>query len=147
MNERAQDDGANTDERMLERVLVGEGTREILRMEARVRAAQLAGDAEALSQLIADDLLFVGPDGNLATKTMDIESHRSGVVRFLEHKPLELHVRRPSENLAIASLAAELSVSVHGQIHQGVFRYMRIWHQQSDGAWRVLAGQVGLVNR
>ncbi|MCZ4315860.1 nuclear transport factor 2 family protein [Comamonadaceae bacterium G21597-S1] len=147
MNEHAQDSGSDTDEQMFERVLVGECDREILQIEARLRAAQLTGDFETLSQLIADDLLFVGPDGNLATKNMDIESHRSGLVKFLRHEPLELHMRRPSADIAVASLTTELSVSVDGQVHQGVYRYMRVWHNKAGVRWQVLAGQVGLVNR
>ena len=147
MNECTQDGGSNIDERMFEQVLVGEGDRAILRMEARLRAAQLAGDAEALSQLIADDLLFVGPDGNLATKKMDIESHRNDLVKFLQHEPVELHMRRPSKDIAVVSLAAQLSVNVGGQIHEGLFRYMRVWHCKMDVGWQVLAGQVGPVNR
>lgn len=147
MNERTQDGSSNTDERLFEQVLVGEGDRTILQMEARLRAAQLAGDAEALSQLIAEDLLFVGPDGNLATKNMDIESHRSGLVKFMRHEPLELHLRKPSEDMAVASLAAELSVNVGGQVHEGVFRYIRFWHHRASVGWQVLAGQVGPVNR
>lgn len=149
MSKGTQGSCNDRDEQIFERVLVGEGEcdREILQMEARLRAAQLAGDVEVLFQLISDDLLFVGPDGNLVTKTIDIDSHRSGLVKFLRHEPLELHVRRPSTDVAVASLAAELSVDVGGQITKGLFRYTRIWRRNAGGQWEVCAGQVGLVNR
>ena len=36
---------------------------ELAAMEAELRAAQLSADVAALDRLIADDLLFTGPDG------------------------------------------------------------------------------------
>jgi hypothetical protein len=47
----------------LDAALVGAPDPEIVELEARLRAAQLAADVAALDVLIADDLLFVGPDG------------------------------------------------------------------------------------
>lgn len=47
-------------------VLVGEPggpTEDIVACEAAIRAAQLAADTAALDRLIAEDLLFTGPDG------------------------------------------------------------------------------------
>jgi hypothetical protein len=35
----------------------------MIELETRLRAAQLAADVAAPETLIADDLLFVGPDG------------------------------------------------------------------------------------
>jgi hypothetical protein len=49
----------------LDAALVGAPDPEIVELEARLRAAQLAVDVAALDVLIADDLLFVGPDGRL----------------------------------------------------------------------------------
>jgi hypothetical protein len=48
---------------------------EILQLEARLRLAQLTADVPTLDALIAEDLLFAGPDGALATKAMDLAGH------------------------------------------------------------------------
>jgi hypothetical protein len=45
--------------------------------EARLYTAMATSDVSELDMLIADDLLFVGPTGELATKAMDLEVHRS----------------------------------------------------------------------
>ncbi len=82
------------DAQPLDDVLVGAPDPEIVELEGRLRAAQLAADVAALDALIAEDLLFVGPDGRLATKSQDLEAHATGVVRFREHVPEELRVRR-----------------------------------------------------
>jgi ketosteroid isomerase-like protein len=118
---------------------------EILQLEARLRVAQLSADVHALDALIAEDLLFAGPDGALATKAMDLGAHASGAVRFRRHEPEALQVRRVGTDCAVASLRARLVVEVAGAEVSGTFRYTRVWAREGDGGWRVVAGQVGEV--
>ena len=100
------------DNSALEQVLVGMEDQEIISLEARIRTAQLNADLAALDELISDDLLFTGPDGQLGTKAQDIDAYRSGTVRFLEHIPQELRIRRVGANVAISSLRAKLAVDI-----------------------------------
>ena len=129
---------------VLDAVLVGEAQPEIVRLEAQLRAAQLAADTHSLAALIDDDLLFTGPDGQLATKAQDLDSHRSGVVRFREHEPLELRIRPVRRDVAIVALLARLAVEVNGQLLRGTYRYTRIWARTTEG-WRVVGGHVAEV--
>jgi ketosteroid isomerase-like protein len=129
----------------MEAVLVGASDPEIVELEARLRAAQLSADVVALERLIAEELLFAGPDGQLATKAQDLEAHRSGVVRFREHEPEELRVRRVGADVAIASLRARLAVEVAGTLSRGTFRYTRVWAREAGTSWRVVGGQVSAV--
>jgi ketosteroid isomerase-like protein len=134
-------DGATT----IERVLNGGADPEIAALEAELRAAQLAADVPALDRLIADELLFTGPDGRLATKAQDLEAHASGAVRFRSHEPEELRVRRVGKNVAIAALRARLAVEVGGTVARGTYRYTRVWAREKGGPWRVVAGHVSEV--
>jgi uncharacterized protein DUF4440 len=95
---------------VMEAAVVGEADSEIVALEAAIRNAQLAGDVTALDQLIADELLFTGPDGQLGTKIQDLEAHRWGAVRFRAHEPEELRVRRVGTDLAVSALRARLAV-------------------------------------
>lgn len=117
---------------------------EIVACEAVLRAAQLDGDVEALDRLIAEDLLFTGPDGRLATKAQDLAAHRSGMVRFLAHEPVELRVRRVGATVAVAALHARLRVRVQGAVAEGDFRYTRVWAREGGG-WCVAGGHVAAV--
>jgi ketosteroid isomerase-like protein len=130
----------------LEQVLVGRADPEIVLLEARIRAAQLGADLAALEELISDDLLFTGPDGQLGTKAQDIEAYRSGTVRFVGHVPEELRIRRVGADVAIASLRAQLTVDVAGNVSRGTYRYTRVWAREAGGAWRVVGGHVSPVN-
>jgi ketosteroid isomerase-like protein len=126
----------------IERVLVGAPDPEIVALEARLRSAQLTANVDVLDQLISDDLLFTGPDGNLATKSQDIEAHRSGAVRFRNHEPQELRIRRVGADVAIAALLAHLTVEVAGTLTSGTYRYTRVWQREEDRVWRVVGGHV-----
>jgi len=117
----------------------------IVAAEAKLRAAQLSADVVTLGALIADDLLFTGPDGELASEADDLAAHGSGVVRFREHKPEELRVRKVGADVAIAALRARLSVEVNGQLSSGTYRYTRVWARGEDGAWRVAGGHVSQI--
>ncbi len=130
----------------LAQVLVGKADPEIVLLEARIRAAQLNADLAALEELISDDLLFTGPDGQLGTKAQDIEAYRSGTVRFMAHVPEELRVRRVGADVALSSLRAQLTVDVAGNLSHGTYRYTRVWAREDGGAWRVVGGHVSLVS-
>jgi ketosteroid isomerase-like protein len=125
----------------LRNVLVGPEDPEIVRLDAELRAAQLTADVTALDRLIAEDLLFTGPDGELATKAQDLAAHRSGIVRIREHQPTELRIRRIGDNVAIAALCARLTVEVNGTTVRGTYRYTRVWARE-QGTWRVAGGHV-----
>jgi ketosteroid isomerase-like protein len=109
--------------------------------EARLYAAMLASDVADLDALIADDLLFCGPTGELATKAMDLELHRTGGTVFQELVPQDLDIRVCGEQLAIASAKVFLRGIYLGNAFAGDFRYMRVW-RHGDGGWRIVGGSV-----
>lgn len=130
---------------MMESVLIGAADPDIVACEAQLRAAQLTADIAALERLIADELLFTGPDGQLATKAQDLEAHRSGIVRFREHVPEELRIRRVGRDVAVAALRARLAVAVAGTLVRGTYRYTRVWARDGNASWRVVGGHVSTV--
>ena len=130
---------------LLTAVVVGDADPEIVALEARLRAAQLAADVAALDALIAEGLLFTGPDGQLATKAEDLAAHGSGAVRVRAHVPQELRVRRVNRDVAISALRTRLMVEVGGATVAGVYRYTRVWARAAGGAWQVVGGHVSAV--
>ncbi|RYZ04373.1 MAG: nuclear transport factor 2 family protein [Myxococcales bacterium] len=126
---------------LFQSVLVGDPDPEVTGLEAELRSAQLAGNVAHLDRLISAELLFTGPDGSLASKADDLAAHASGAVRFREHTPLELQVRRVGEDVAIVALLAKLKVEVNGSAVQGTYRYTRVWARE-QGGWRIVGGHV-----
>jgi hypothetical protein len=112
--------------------------------ETRLYAAMLASDVTELDVLIADELLFVGPTGELATKAMDLDLHRSGGTRFHELVPKELEIRVCSDQWAIAVAKVFLSGTYLGNDFAGDFRYLRVWVQGENG-WQIVGGSVSAI--
>jgi ketosteroid isomerase-like protein len=129
----------------MEAVLIGTPEPEIVMLEAQIRAAQLNADVATLDRLIADQLLFTGPDGQLGTKEQDLAAHGSGSVRFRTHEPEELRTRRIGETVVVSALRARLAVEVAGSLVQGIFRYTRIWAKENGGPWQVVGGHVSEI--
>jgi ketosteroid isomerase-like protein len=117
---------------------------QIRECERRLYAAMVASDVTELDALIADDLLFAGPTGGLATKTMDLELHRTGGTQFLELIPKELEIRVWSEHFALASAKIFLSGLFLGDAFAGDYRYMRVW-RNSDRGWQIAGGSVSAI--
>ena len=138
----------NIDTKGFDQALVGTDTddQEIVILEARIRVAQLGADLTALENLISDDLLFTGPDGQLGSKAQDLEAYRSGTVKFVAHVPEELRIRRVSANVAITSLRAQLTVQVAENLSRGTYRYTRVWARDDGRGWCVVGGHVSLVS-
>ena len=129
----------------LEAVLQGPSDPEIVALEAKIRDAQLAADIRSLEQMIAQELLFTGPDGQLGTRNQDLAAHASGVVRFRSHEPEELRIRRIGTDVAICALRTRLGVEVAGRLHNGTYRYTRVWAREEDQSWRVVGGHVSEI--
>ena len=112
--------------------------------EIHLYAAMLASDVTELDVLIADELLFVGPTGELATKAMDLDLHRSGGTRFHELVPKELEIRVCSDQWAIAVAKAFINGTYLGNDFAGDFRYLRVWGLGENG-WQIVGGSISAI--
>jgi len=117
---------------------------EIRGCEAQLCTAMLNSDLSALDVLIADDLLFVGPTGELATKAMDLELHRTGNTRFHELIPKELEIRVWSEQFVLVAAKVFLSGTYLGNAFSGDYRYIRIWRKDQNN-WQIAGGSVSAM--
>lgn len=99
------------------------------------------GDLDALDRLIDDRLLFLAPDGSIATKQLDLENYRSGaqIVRSARRKSLSVEAH--GDEIAVSTALVELALVFRGQPVEGSFQYIRTW-QKKAGTWRIIAGAV-----
>ncbi|MGB3199916.1 MAG: nuclear transport factor 2 family protein [Nodosilinea sp.] len=117
---------------------------QIRECETRLYTAMSTSDISELDILIADDLLFTGPTGELATKAMDLDLHRTGGTQFHELVPKELEIRVWSEHFALASAKLFLNGTYLGNAFSGDFRYMRVWRRGKSG-WQIVCGSVSAM--
>ena len=117
---------------------------QIRKCEARLYTAMSASDVPELDELMADDLLFAGPTGELATKAMDLDLHRTSGTQFHEFVPKDLEIRVWSEHFVLASARIFLSGTYLGSNFAGDYRYMRVWRRGKSG-WQIVGGSVTAI--
>ncbi|MGE8225091.1 MAG: nuclear transport factor 2 family protein [Stenotrophomonas sp.] len=111
--------------------------------EERLRVAMLQSDVAALDELIDDDLMFVGPGGEIFTKQDDLQLHRSGTQRLSQADWLAVEVRHYGA-VCITVVTAQLSGTFLAEPFSGRFPYVRTWAER-EGIWRVVAGSVSVI--
>ena len=118
--------------------------REILDGEESLRLADVseAPDTSAiLEELLDDNLLMVGPQGQLVDKSFIVEAHRPPKKqRFLDVKLSEFMVRTLDESNAIVCCRGDYKT----KDSEFSMRFVRFWQKTSEG-WRVVAGSVNAL--
>ena len=111
--------------------------------ERRLQAAQLAGDVQALDELLDDRLIFTfGAD--TATKADDLEVHRTGaqIMNKLEEEELTVLVEGAT---GVTWFLGLVEGSVHGSPFAARMRYTRTWVRSDSHGWRVIAAHASVV--
>lgn len=115
----------------------------INRYEAELRAAMLANDVDALSELLDDDLIFTGPDGQILSKEDDLSVHRGKLLHLHQLDLFETRIHPIGEMIAVTTKAI-LNGHFESTPFDGTFAYTRLW-RQSDGCWRVIVGHAAKI--
>lgn len=108
-------------------------------------AAQVKGDAEALNKMWADNYVFVGPDGSVATKAQRLDSMKSGDTKIESLAYDEMSVRSNAEGTGAILIGRATVKGVNlGKPANGQFRMTQVWSKTKDG-WRLASGQVTAI--
>lgn len=117
-------------------ILVNE--QKILEVEKQLLEAMKTSDIKMLDQLLHDDLLFVLPSGEVITKEIDLETHKSENLVFEEITSSIDSIKQIGEN-AVVTLSLKIAGKMLEQNFEGNFRYLRVW-KMSDNQLKVIAG-------
>ncbi|WP_412538454.1 nuclear transport factor 2 family protein [Longispora sp. K20-0274] len=113
--------------------------------ERRLQAAQLAGDADALDQLLDDRLVFtLGVDGRTYRKQDDLELQRSGAQSLSRVDEEELRVLVVG-GTGVTWFLGTLAGTFRGESFEARMRYTRTWVRDEAGGWRVVAAHASAV--
>jgi ketosteroid isomerase-like protein len=115
----------------------------IEKYETALQAAMLAGDVEALAQLLDDALVFTGPDGKILSKDDDLSIHRSRTLR-LERLELYEMKAHPIGDMILTTTKAMLAGHFGSTPFDGIFAYTRVWRRSGE-LWRVVAGHAAQI--
>lgn len=110
----------------------------ILETEKQLLEAMKASDVGMLDRLLHEDLLFILPTGEVITKALDLETHKSGNLVIEEMTSTIDSVKIIEENIVVA-LTSKLKGKMSEQNFEGNFRYIRVW-KLFDDQLKVIAG-------
>ncbi|GIH24047.1 hypothetical protein Aph01nite_23570 [Acrocarpospora phusangensis] len=107
--------------------------------ERRLQAAQLAGDADALDDLLDDRLIYTGgPDGARYTKQDDLEIQRSRRQRLTKVEEEDLIVFVEGHT-GVTWFLGTLQGTFAGTPFSARLNFTRTWLYTPDSGWRVIA--------
>lgn len=110
----------------------------VLATENSLLEAVKSSDVARLEEMLHEDLLFHLPNGQMLTRAMDLEAHRSGNV-LVNTITASDYVVNIIEDTAVVSVLIETAGSLFGQAMAGKFRYIRVWKSYERGL-KVIAG-------
>lgn len=110
----------------------------ILQNEARLLIATETNDVVELDRLLHDELQFTDQRGQLITKPMDLEVHRSGKL-IIDMLSVKEHKINLISGVAVVSSLIYLMGRYTDQVFAGTFRYNRVW-KNDGGTWQVITG-------
>lgn len=116
---------------------------EIKRLEEELRLAMLDNNVSKLDELINDSLVFTTPDGNVATKNMDLEAHRNKTQKMSELTPSDQNIK-VYDNSAVVTVRMKITGTFNGIDISGLYQYLRVW-QKTNEKWSIIAGSVTKV--
>ena len=113
---------------------------EIVERETALLHAITTNDVALLDDLLHDDLLFNGPDGQTGTKAQDLANYRSGGIQLRRADASDRLIRAVGDDVVVA-VTVTLEGTYLGMRADGRYRYLRVW-KRIGGAWRVIGGSV-----
>ena len=118
---------------------------QIIKAEERLRLAMLQSDVDALSELLAPELIFTNHLGQVMSKEDDLEAHRSGIAKIDVLTPSEEHIQLIN-GVAIVSVRVYLAGSYADTPFEGDLRFTRIWATASNERWHIIAAHSSLIS-
>lgn len=111
--------------------------------ERRLQAAQLAGDVDALDELLDDRMIFTfGAD--TFTKDNDLELHRTGAqtITTLEEEQLTVLVEGAT---GITWFLGTVEGTTQNAPFAARMRYTRTWIHDDSRGWRIIAAHASIA--
>ncbi|MGE8244317.1 hypothetical protein D3C87_519280 [compost metagenome] len=99
--------------------------------ENQLFLAQLASNVDALDQLLFDNLIAIAPTGQMLTKEMDLNAHRTKAM-IIEEASTEIDDIRITGDTALSVVTMTAKGKVMGAPLEGKFRYFRVWKYVDD---------------
>lgn len=117
----------------------GDIERKIRDLQNQFDKAQVEGDFETIENLLAPDIMFIGPKGYITDVEEWLTVHRNGEYKQSVMKSIDADVRVYG-NTAILYDLKNSECEYKGEVINGIFRTTQVWIKQQD-RWQLTSVQ------
>jgi len=128
--------GQGAHSKHMPRVPKREAKDQIEDLEAQFAKAQLAGDAAAMDKLLSDDYLGINSNGEVSTKTQQLDHIRMRRLVVTSAKTLDSKIKVAGQ-IAIVTSLVELEGTLDGAVLRGNYRYTRVYQRGPNNVWKI----------
>jgi ketosteroid isomerase-like protein len=111
-----------------------------LRADKARLAAMMAGDGNALAELMSDQLRFVHSDGRVESKADYVKNLMAGDTAYADAKTSDLETTQVSPDVVVVLGVQEMRKRLGPTWSDVKLRYLAVWRNE-NGKWRMVAWQ------
>ena len=115
----------------------------VLRVEQRFTAALLKRDNIEFAELLADDLVHIGLEGQIAGKAEYMTFFKQGAWKYKKYEPTGVAVKVLGD-IAVVTGRVERTIIVNDRETTGAFTFTHVWSRAGD-RWRLTSSHVTSV--
>ena len=112
-------------------------------VEQRFTEALLKKDAVAVDELLADDLVHISFEGQVAKKAEYLAFFREGPWQYRKYEPSAMAIKVLG-NVAVVTGRVNRTIVINNNETTGTFAFTHVWSRVAD-RWRLTSSQVTTV--
>ncbi|HEX6730861.1 MAG TPA: nuclear transport factor 2 family protein [Pyrinomonadaceae bacterium] len=115
----------------------------VKRLEERYTVALIKRDDAEFDQLLADDLIHIGFEGQIANKSEYMAFFKHGTWKYTKYEPSNVAIK-PIGNVAVVTGRVQRTIFVNNKETTGAFAFTHVWLRTED-RWRLTSSHVTSV--
>lgn len=115
----------------------------ILALEQRYNAGLLNKNEKEFGELLAEDLIHVGFEGQMAGKNEYMSFFKTGAWRYLKYQPSNVSIKILTD-AAVVTGRVDRVIKINERETNGAFVFTHVWSREGK-AWRLRSSHVTTV--
>ena len=115
----------------------------VTQVQQRFTAALLKRDAAEFETLLADDLVHISFEGQIANKTEYMEFFKQGAWKYTKYEPSKVVVKIVG-NAAVVTGRVDRTILINNNEITGAFAFTHVWSRMGD-SWRLTSSHVTTI--
>jgi ketosteroid isomerase-like protein len=109
---------------------------QIIALERQWKTAQINNDVVTMDKLLSDDYLGITPQGDVVTKTQQLDRMRSHDITITSLDATDVKIKLVGQ-VAIVTSSAHVQGTSEKMSLDGNYRYTRVYQHLPSGAWKI----------